>query len=79
MAKAKKQPLRVVVAAKLKEARTESQAAIAEKMGVSQVNISKIESGLENLTLDTIEAYAKAIGARIEIVVEKKQNTGTSK
>jgi transcriptional regulator with XRE-family HTH domain len=53
----------------LKKARTDhgfSQKDIAEKLGVTQSYISKIEQGQLRLDISQLKAFAKALGIRIE-------------
>jgi DNA-binding XRE family transcriptional regulator len=55
---------------KIREAREKAgftQKELAEKSGVPQATISKIESGKRNLELNTLNKIAKAMGKRIEI------------
>ena len=50
-----------------------SQADIAEKMGCNQPKISKMESGADDaLTVSELEAYAKAIGLDVTILVSDR-------
>ena len=44
-----------------------SQKQIAEKMNTNQATVAKLERGKRNMTIDTIERYAIACGARLEI------------
>ena len=44
-----------------------TQAELAEKSGVRQSNISRIESGAVLPRLDTLEALAKAMGKNLQI------------
>lgn len=60
----------------LRVTRGMTQADVAEIMGISQQSISKIESYDSNPTLDTLQRYANAIGAMIEITV--RQDDGAS-
>lgn len=43
-----------------------SQAQLAEKMGVSQANISKIETG-QDVQLSTLKKYVTALGGQLSI------------
>ncbi|RPE08101.1 XRE family transcriptional regulator [Chitinophaga lutea] len=45
-----------------------TQSALAELMGVSRQQISKIVSGSENLTFETIDKLEKALGAKLMII-----------
>ena len=42
---------------------------VAESMGVGQPSVSEFERGETNPRLDTLQRYARAIGARIEFEV----------
>ena len=44
-----------------------TQAALAKKMGISQQAYAKLESPDANLTMETLERAAKALGMRIEL------------
>lgn len=46
-----------------------TQADVAERMGVSQPAVSKIESG-KVTSLKTLENYAKAVGGKIRVEIE---------
>ncbi len=61
------------VGARLRALRLErglSQVNAAEKAGIDETYLVKIEQGKANLTLETIEAFAKAYGARARVVIE---------
>jgi DNA-binding XRE family transcriptional regulator len=45
-----------------------TQARLAQRSGVGQAEISKIESGRSNPTLDTLSALAKALDCRLALV-----------
>lgn len=51
----------------IRESRGITQADLASSMGVSQPNISKIERGVADPLLSTIEGYVEALGGRIEV------------
>ena len=53
----------------LREDKKITQAEIAEVLGMSDSNISLIEKGRVRTPLDNLEAYAEAVGGRIEVVV----------
>ena len=54
-----------------------TQKELAHKMGVQQQNIAKIESGEENLTLETIGKLLLALRSVLRVdLVEKKKITG---
>jgi DNA-binding Xre family transcriptional regulator len=56
----------------LREARGLSQRQLAQRVGVSQPVIAKIEAGrVKNLTLKTLIKITAALGARVRIVIEK--------
>jgi transcriptional regulator with XRE-family HTH domain len=44
-----------------------TQADIAERMGLAQSNVSKIESSDDSVQVSTLRAYAEAIGATLEV------------
>lgn len=44
-----------------------TQSALARKMGISQQAYAKLESPDANLTMDTLERAAKALGMRVEL------------
>ncbi|MEI8349062.1 MAG: helix-turn-helix transcriptional regulator [Candidatus Omnitrophota bacterium] len=44
-----------------------SQKGLAEKMGISQQLISRIEKGRENVSLSTLDNVARALGKKVEI------------
>ena len=46
-----------------------TQTEVAERMGVRQSFVSRIESGNANVTLDKLQGYAKAVGGRLAISV----------
>lgn len=54
--------------AELRETRDRTQVQLAELLGVSQANISRIEHG-DNLYLRTLADYVGALGGRLEISV----------
>lgn len=45
-----------------------TQVEVADKIGVTSRTVMKIESGRYSVTLDTINAYASAVGKMIKIV-----------
>lgn len=47
-----------------------SQSELAEKLGVSRQQVSKIVKGQENLTLETITRLEKALGVELVCVVD---------
>jgi len=53
----------------LREARNRTQVAMARKLGVKQVNISRLESR-EDPRLSTLTKYIDAMGGRLHLIVE---------
>jgi DNA-binding XRE family transcriptional regulator len=53
----------------LREARNRTQVALARKLGVKQVSISRLESRSDP-RLSTLEKYIDAIGGRLHLIVE---------
>lgn len=53
----------------LREARSRTQVAMARKLGVKQVNISRLESRSDP-RLSTLEKYIDAMGGRLHLIVE---------
>ena len=63
--------------AELRKRRGLSQAALAQRSGVSQPMIAQIESGkLNNLTLKTLARTALALGARLKIDFVPRSTSG---
>lgn len=63
-------PAALVVALQIRWLRTDagwSQADLATRVGVSQRQIAKWESGRENPTVDAIERVAAALGVRLDV------------
>ena len=50
-----------------------SQAALAKKMGISQQLVSRIESGSNNLTLETLIKFLDLFGVCMKIHFEKRK------
>lgn len=44
-----------------------TQAQVAERMGVKQPVVAKLESGRTNASLGTLERYAAAVGCRLDL------------
>jgi transcriptional regulator with XRE-family HTH domain len=73
--------------ANLRKSRGLTQAALAQRSGVSQPMIAQIESGkLNNLTLKTLARTARALGASIKIDLisrseprVRRRNSGTNR
>lgn len=57
--------IRAVIAARLESNMT--QAELAEKTGIRQSNISRIESGASSPTIDTLARLAAGMGKRLKI------------
>jgi len=63
--------------AELRKRRGLTQAALAERSGVSQPMIAQIESGkLNNLTLKTLARTARALGASLKIDLVPRSTSG---
>ncbi len=58
----------VMIAARKRAGLTQQD--VAERMGVSQPAVAKIESG-KTLRVDTLQRYAKAVGARLNLSLEQ--------
>ena len=57
-----------------------SQRALADRVGVKQPVIARIESGkARNLELKTVVRIAAALGARVKILLEKNEAVGRAK
>ncbi len=64
------------VAEKLAETREKmglTQAELAHKMNVSQQLISRIESGSDNITIETLIKFLEILGVTLRIGVEKRK------
>jgi predicted transcriptional regulator len=44
-----------------------SQAAVADRMGTSQPAVARLEAGVVDARLSTLERYAEAVGGRLEV------------
>jgi len=44
-----------------------TQAQVAERMGVKQPVVAKLEGGKSNVSFDTLKRYAKATGTKVKI------------
>ncbi|HEY6592724.1 MAG TPA: helix-turn-helix domain-containing protein [Asanoa sp.] len=44
-----------------------SQAAVADRMGTSQPAVARLEAGVVDVRLSTLERYAEAVGGRLEV------------
>ena len=58
--------------AELREQMGLSQSELARKMGISQQLISRIESGSDNLTIETLIRFFDILGVRLKIDVLKR-------
>ena len=59
---------------RIRQLRTErgiSQVELAEKAGLSQPHIVRIEQGRYSVGLDTLQAIAKALGCTVDIIAVK--------
>jgi predicted transcriptional regulator len=62
-----KRAMRLQIAlAELREGRGMSQAGVADELGTSRPNVSRIESEVD-VRLSTLERYVEALGGRLEI------------
>ena len=71
MEEVKNQEERRRIGERLAEARKElgiTQQGLAERSGIQQGNIARIEGGKYNSTFDTLTALASAMGKKIDIV-----------
>lgn len=46
-----------------------TQAEVAKKMGTKQSAIARMESGDENLTIDSVQRMGEALGAKVKISI----------
>ena len=53
----------------LRKARNQTQARIAEKLGINQENVSRIEQR-SDLLLSTLSGYVEAMGGKLNLVAE---------
>ena len=60
--------------AEIREKSNFTQAQLAKKMGVSQQLVSRIESGSNNLTLETLIRFLDLFGVCIKIHFEKRKH-----
>jgi transcriptional regulator with XRE-family HTH domain len=60
---------------KLRERRGLTQAALAERIGMSAIFIRKLESGERLASIDTLERLAEALGAtlRIDLIAQGRR------
>ena len=59
--------------AQVREAMGLTQAELAKKMGVSQQLVSRIESGADNITIETLVRFFDILGMALKIEVEKRK------
>ena len=59
--------------AQIREAMGLTQAALAKRMRVSQQLISRIESGADNITIETLVKFFDIFGMALRIEVEKRK------
>lgn len=57
----------------LRKHRQKSQLAVGELMGTSQSAIARIESGSENITLDTLQRIIEALKGRLQISIPPRE------
>ena len=53
----------------LRRAREQTQASLAEKLGINQENVSRIEQR-SDLLLSTLSGYVRAVGGKLSLVAE---------
>ena len=53
----------------LRKARNQTQARVAEKLGINQENVSRIEQR-SDLLLSTLSGYVEAMGGKLNLVAE---------
>lgn len=58
--------------AEARDARNISQSALSKKSGVIQADISRIENGKSNPTMNVLERLANALGMKVNILFEEK-------
>lgn len=69
------------IISQLVEARLEkgiSQAELARMIGTQRSNICRLESGTQNLTLDTIVKIASALGKDVSLLLIDKEGDGSN-
>jgi len=77
--KRRTQELQVAVARRLsslRQARGLTQEGVADRLGIASQNIQRIESGRQNLTLQTIERVSGALGVAIDDVLHVTAGPG---
>ncbi len=57
--------IRAVIAARIESGMTQKQ--LAEKTGIRQSNLSRIESGVSSPTVDTLSRIAAGLGKKLKI------------
>ena len=56
-----------------------SQVELARRMGVQQSNLSRLERGLQGVTLDTLGMYARILGVGVEELMRERADPGAAK
>ncbi|MFA5747149.1 MAG: helix-turn-helix transcriptional regulator [Candidatus Paceibacterota bacterium] len=56
---------------KLRKQKKISQAELAKKIGMKQIDIIKIEAGKQNFSISTLEKIAKAFGCELKISISE--------
>jgi len=54
----------------LRQAAGLSQTVVAARMGTSQSSVARLEAGLADMRLSTLERYVAAVGSRLTVRVE---------
>ena len=76
----KRHDLQIAVARRLsalRQARGMTQEGVANRLNIASQNIQRIESGRQNLTLQTVERVAGAIGVAVEEVLQVAAGAGS--
>ena len=66
--------LKVSIGKMIREARKEqglTQKELGQKMGLTESTVTKYEKGKQNLSLDTVQTIANALGIKLEINFKK--------
>jgi transcriptional regulator with XRE-family HTH domain len=67
----------IMLLAETRERRRLSQRALAETMGTTQANVSRVERG-DDLRVSTLQRYAQALGGRLQIDVAFEDDDTTA-
>jgi transcriptional regulator with XRE-family HTH domain len=67
----------IMLLAETRERRGLSQRALAETMGTTQANVSRVERG-DDLRVSTLQRYAQALGGRLQIDVAFEDDDTTA-